>query len=352
MKEFFDKEFYGNNISQWAISLAIILGVIIISKLLYLIVGRIVKAATKKTKTKLDDLLVDMLEEPIIVGLAIAGIWFAVARLDFTEGVMGGLNKAFYFAIAVDITWLIARTVDALIKEYVVPLADKSESDLDDHLIPIVQKALKTIIWSLGIIVSLNNMGFDVGALIAGLGIGGLALAMAAKDTVSNIFGGVSVFVDKPFKLNERIKIDDYDGTIVDIGLRSTRLKTLEGRIVTIPNHKFTDGYVENVSMEPSRKVVLNLGLTYDTTGEQMQDAMTTLKQITSESKLIEDGALISFNAFGDFALGILLIYYIKKDSDILDTQTAINIEILNKFNAKKLEFAFPTQTIYTQPVS
>lgn len=349
MTDFFSKTFYGNTVSDWAISFTIILAVIIISKLLYLIIGKIIKSITKKTKTKLDDLLVDMLEEPILVILTVSGIWFAATRLHFSDAIDGGLNNAFYFAIAVTITWLIARVVDALIQEYVVPLADKSESDLDDHLIPIIRKSLKSLIWVLGVIVALNNIGFDVGALLAGLGIGGLALAMAAKDTVSNIFGGLSVFVDKPFKLNDRIKIDSYDGTIIDIGLRSTRLKTLEGRIVTIPNHKFTGGYVENVSLEPSRKVVLNLGLTYDTNEERINKAIEILKDISGQSKNLEGNTLISFNAFGDFSLGILFIYYIKKSSNILETQTEINLEILKQFNAEKLEFAFPTQTIYSE---
>ena len=138
---------------------------------------------------------------------------------------------------------------------------------MDDQLLPVVRKGLRATIWILGILVALNNAGYNVGALLAGLGIGGLALAMAAKDTVANIFGGVTIFTDKPFKINERIKLGGFDGTITEIGIRSTRLKTLEGRVVTIPNAKFTGGMVENVSMEPSRKVVLNLGLVYDTAG-------------------------------------------------------------------------------------
>ncbi len=196
---------------------------------------------------------------------------------------------------------------------------------------------------------ALNNAGYDVAALIAGLGIGGLALAMAAKDTVSNVFGGFTIFTDRPFTLNDRIKVAGYEGYIREIGLRSTRLQTLEGRVVTIPNSRFSDTPVENVTLEPSRKVVLNLGLTYDTSPEQMRRALDILTQIGTQHVELEDRLLVSFNGFGDFSMNILFIYYIKSGADILGTQTEINLLILDRFNAAGLEFAFPTQTLYTK---
>jgi MscS family membrane protein len=170
---------------------------------------------------------------------------------------------------------------------------------------------------------------------------------MAAKDTVSNVFGGFTIFTDQPFKINDRIKIAGFDGTVVEIGVRSTRLKNLEGRIVTIPNAKFADAPVENVSLEPSRKVKLDLGLTYAMSAEQMQAGMDLLQTINAENEHTEENPVISFNGFGDFAMNIMFIYYIKKGEDIAATQSEINMEILKRFNKAGLEFAFPTQTIY-----
>lgn len=345
--DFLEKTFYHNTIQQWGISFLIILAAIILAKAVYWLFGSIIKKATEKTKTKLDDILVDMVEEPVVFGITILGIFLGMERLSFPHGIDSFLDKIYQVLIAVNITWLIARTIDALIKEYVAPMVQKSEGDLDDQLLPIIRKGLRFIIWALGIIVALNNAGYNVGALIAGLGIGGLAFAMAAKDTVSNFFGGITVFADKPFKLGDRIKIDGFDGTVTEIGIRSTRLKTLEGRIVTIPNAKWTDSYIENVTVEPSRKVVLNLGLTYDTTPENMQLAIDILKDINDNNTSTEEGASISFNAFGDFSLGIFFAYYIKRGEDILQTQTDMNLAILSRFNEKNLEFAFPTQTLY-----
>lgn len=346
--EFLDKTFYYNTIQSWVISAVIIIGVIIIAKISFWLFGKVVKKITAKTKSTLDDLIVDMVEEPIIMGIGILGFWIAFSRLLFPDTFNEIIDKAFFFALIINATWLIARTINALIEAYIVPLTERTDNDLDDQLIPILKKSIRSVIWIIGTIVALNNAGFNVGAVIAGLGIGGLALAMAAKDSVANIFGGFTIFTDKPFRIKDRIKIGGFDGSVTEIGIRSTRLKTLEGRIVTIPNSKFSDSMVENVSLEPNRKVVLNLGLTYDTTGEQMKLAMKILKEIIDANNNTEENALISFNSFGDFSLGILFIYYIKKGDDILQTQTNINLEILTKFNANKLEFAFPTQTIFT----
>jgi len=348
MKEFFEQEFYSNTVGNWAISLAIIIGVLVATKSLYWVLGSIVKRITRKTKTKIDDIIVDMIEEPVVLGVTIIGVWFSLSRLNFTDEVYGWIDKFYWLMIALTITWLLARLIDAIIKEYIVPIAQKTEGDFDDQVIPIIRKALRATIWILGVIIALNNAGYDVNALLAGLGIGGLALAMAAKDTVANIFGGITIFTDKPFKINDRVKINGFDGTITEIGVRSTRLKTLENRIVTIPNSKFTDGMVENVSSEPHRKVVLKLGLTYDTSAQKVQNGMKALQAIVNESDLVEENSVISFTEFGDFALGILFIYYIKKEADIMQTQTHVNMEIKNRFEALEIDMAFPTQTVYT----
>lgn len=347
MKEFLAREFYHNNISDWGISLLIILGAIITGKILYWIFGNVIKKITAKTKTKIDDIIVDMIEEPIVLALAIFGMWYGLHRLYFPEEWYQFMGKVYHILIAINLTWLIARLIDAIIQEYIVPLAEKTESNLDDQIIPVIRKGLRSVIWILGIIVALNNAGYDVGALIAGLGIGGLALAMAAKDSVANIFGGIMIFTDKPFKVGDRIKINGFDGTIIEVGIRTSRMITLEGRLVTIPNALFTGDMVENVSAEPTRKVILNLGLTYDMKAEQMEKGIEILKEIANKNNDVNDEYMASFNAFGDFSLGIIFIYYIKSGKDNLEVQTAINLEILKQFATNNLEMAFPTQTIH-----
>lgn len=351
MKEFLAQKFYGNTIENWFISFGIVLGAIIVAKILYWVIGKYVKRITARTKTNLDDLLVDKLEEPVVYGLVIIGFYWSLNRLEFGAKVDNFFSHLFIVAFTLNVTWLLVRTLDAMIEEYVVPIVNKSESDLDDQLLPIMRKTLKAILWAIGIIVGLNNAGFDVAALIAGLGIGGLALALAAQDTVKNIFGGIMVFLDKPFKIKDRIKINSMDGVVEEIGIRSTRLRTLEGRLITVPNAQFSDNPVENISAEPARKIVVNLGLTYETTPGKMEEALRILTEIVNENPKVKDNPDISFNTWGDFSMGIMLIYFILKPEDILPAQTEINMAILRRFNEAGLDFAYPTQTIYKKEI-
>ncbi len=351
MSDFFEKTFYGNTVAEWSVSLLIIVGTFIVAKALYWIFGNIIKRITKKTKSKLDDIIVDKIEEPIVLAFVLGGIWFAIRYLNLSDGVLNFTEKAFYVAFTFDVSWLVVRLVDSLLTEYLTPLVKKTKGDLDDQLLPVIRKALKTAIWSIAVVVGLNNAGYDVGALLAGLGLGGLAFAMAAKDSVANLFGGITVFIDKPFKIGDRIIIDGYDGTVTDMGMRSTKLRTLAGRIVTIPNKNFTEKYIENISSEPNRKIAMSLGLTYDTSPKDILKAIDILKDIDKNSKYTKDDCVAVFESFGDFSLNITYIYYIIKGEDIWAAIHDTNTEILSRFNEAGLEFAFPTQTIFTQEI-
>ena len=348
MSDFLFKEFYGNTIKEWLISFGIILASIVIAKIVYWAAGKFLKKIALKTKTSLDDILIDKLEEPVVYGIGLIGFYWAIHRLEFGNSADVFFDHLFIVLLAIIITWLFARVIDSLIEEYIAPIVKKSESDLDDQLLPVIRKTIRSGIWILGIVIGMNNAGFDVAALIAGLGIGGIALAFAAQDTIKNIFGGVMVFVDKPFKMKDRIKINGWDGEVEEIGVRSTRLRTLEGRLVTIPNGQFSDHAIENVTLEPSRKVKIHLGLTYETSSEDMKKAMNTLNKIALENDHVENkDVFVSFDSWGDFSMGIMFIYFMKKEADIFTTQSEVNMEILKQFNAEGLDFAYPTSVIY-----
>ena len=347
MQEMLSQTYYGNTIIEWAIALGIALGAFIVGKVVYWISGGTLRRLTAKTETKIDDVLIDLLDEPLVLVVTALGLRLALGMLTLPAGITQFLSNALQGLIVVAVAWTLVRLFDAAITYGLQPAVEKSESDLDDQLLPIVRKGGKTILWSLGIIMALNNAGYDVAALLAGLGIGGLALALAAQDTVKNVFAGFTIFTDRPFALGDRVVVNGFDGSVEEIGLRSTRIRTLAGRQVTIPNSSISNSPVENISSEPSRKVVLNLGLTYDTTPDAMRRAVVILGEIEAEHSEDTIGdPRIGFNGFGDFAMNILFIYYIRPGADILGTQNTINLAILGRFNAEGLSFAFPTQTI------
>ena len=350
--EWWDKKFLNNTIVDWLIALGIALGAIVVARALYWAISNYVKKLTAKTESKLDDIVIDMIDEPLVVAGGAAGVWVGFTYLDFSvygnaDNWVSGLFSVVFTLIA---AWLITRLFDSLVEEYIAPYLSETETELDDVLLPIIRRGLKIVIWLVALIVALDNAGYDITTMLAGLGVGGLAIAMAAKDSVSNFFGGFTIFTDKPFVLNDRIKVAGFDGTVTEIGMRSTRIKTLEGRIVTIPNSSIANDPIENISSEPSRKVVANLGLTYDMDEKKVAEAMKIIHEIAeSHAEVIEENRSVGFTEFGDFALNILFIYRIRKGEDILGTKTAINMEILKRFNSAGLEFAFPSQTIYTK---
>lgn len=349
MQEFLTQSFYGNSIAAWATALGIAVGAFLLGKVANWITRSVFRRFTRNTKTAFDDFLLDTVERPVVVIVTVLGLWVAVSTLELPGGLTLFIRNALQAAVILAVTWMLARLWEAFVRGVLAPLAARSDSDLDDQLLPIVRKGGKAALWILGVIVALNNAGYDVAALIAGLGIGGLALAMAAKDTVSNVFGGFTIFTDRPFGLNDRIVVSGFDGTVEEIGIRSTRLRTLAGRQVTIPNSRFADSPVENISREPARKITVSLGLTYDTPPEGMRRAMEILREIAQAQgeALVQDKTVVGFSGFGDFSLNLSFIYWIAPGNDIMGTQTAVNLQIMERFAAEGLEFAFPTQTVY-----
>lgn len=342
---------YDNTLENWGISILIIIGAIILNKIIVLINKHIIQKLTGKTKNRLDDILFKMLESPVLLGIMLVAIWVSIRRLDFSEKFDNFVHLAYQILIVLNVTWFVVRFVNALIEEYLVPIAnDPTNKRIDNNLIPILRRASLGVIWSIGGVMALNNAGVNVGTLIASLGIGGLAFALAAQDTIKNIFGGFTIFTDRPFRIGDRIKVDGFDGIIEDIGIRSTRLRTLDRCLVTIPNYKIVEASVENVSEEPMRRVVSKLGLTYDTTPEKMKLAIDILKNLPKKIKGIDSKDIyVFFSEFADFSMVITLIYFIKKQSDIPETISVVNMEILDAFNTAGLNFAFPTQTIHIE---
>lgn len=347
MDEILQHKFFHNTVEHWLISLSIVFGTVLFARLIYRLVNFTIKQFTSRTATKLDDVILEQLRPPVIFAIILTGLWFSINRLRFPSKVEHAVERAFVILISIVITWLLVRVINALIKEFLLPYSQRGETNLNEQLIRLIQQVVKVVLWSLGLIVGLNNAGFDVGALIAGLGIGGLALALAAQDTVKNMLGGLILYLDKPFKVGDRIIIDSFDGVVCEIGIRSTRVKTLEGRLVTFPNGQLSEKPIENFSQGPNVRVTNVLGLVQSTTPEKVHEAIAILWQIAAEKKgdLSEDSVVL-FEQFSAYALDIKFVYFIKPNADIAKVRTEVNLEILERFSKARIELAFPTRTI------
>lgn len=347
-----DKYFLENTLENWGISLLIILGTFILVKLISLFNKNVLKKITRKTRNQLDDLIYDSFESPILFGITLLGIWLALHRLHFSENITNGINDAFVVLLILNITWFFARLASRGMEMYWAGKSDNSTVSQRHtaKFMPIIKRTTLFLVWAIGLVTALSNIGVHLTALLGTLGIGGIAFALAAQDTVKNIFGGFTIFTDRPFSIGDTIKIDGFEGTVVDVGMRSTRMRSYNKRLITIPNYKIVDASIENITAEPMRRIVMKIGLTYDTSPEKMQLALEILRNIPNKVKFVSSKDIkANFTEFADSALLITFIYFIEKRGDIASTISNVNMEILTVFNRENLNFAFPTQTLFVE---
>ena len=340
-----ENELWGNTIENWGISILIILGAIIIVKLLSLLGKKVIKPFVTGTDNHLDDVIFYSLEAPVKFAIILLGIWIAIHRLVYPDSFVKVVDNAYSILIVLDITWFFGRLFSSLLQVY----WGKQSNGQANKMMPIIKRTILVIVWLIGIVMALSNVGVNISALLGTLGIGGIAFALAAQDTVKNVFGTFTILTDKPFSIGDTIRVDSYEGTV---RVRSTKIMNYDKRIITFPNYKITDTSIVNISSEPMRRVVLNLGLTYDTTSEKMKEALELLKSIPKRVENVSSNPsdiVAVFTEYSDSALVIMYIYFIEKQGDILGVTSNMNMEILAAFNKAGLNLAFPTRTVYIQ---
>lgn len=343
-----EKVFWGNTLQDWGISIIIILVTILFVKLVSLLSKKVIKPFAAKTKNHLDDIIYYALESPVLFGITLIGIWIAIRHLATPDSFVRILDESYKILIVLNITWLFARFADSLIEVYWVKGIGKARHS--NKMMPVVKRSLLVVVWIIGIVTALNNAGVNISALLGTLGIGGIAFALAAQDTVKNIFGAFTIFTDKPFTIGDTVRIDDFEGTIIDVGARSTKIRDYNKRIITFPNYKVADASIINISSEPMRRVVMKIGLVYETTAEKMDEALNMLREMPSKVQFVSPKDLMAnFSDYTDSALVITFIYFIEKKGVIAQVTSDVNMEILRSFNKAKLNFAFPSQTIYLE---
>lgn len=225
-------------------------------------------------------------------------------------------------------------------------------SEMDRMLGPLVRKSIRVAIAALVVVqVAQTLSGSSVTSLLAGLGVGGLAVALAAQDTIKNFFGSLVLLADKPFEIGQRVVVDGHDGTIESVGFRSTRIRTLEGHQVTIPNGELANKTILNIGRRPHIRRILNIGLTYDTPPEKVQRARDILMDLLRDHPGFrpEFPPRVFFSEFAAYALNIMVIYWYHPADywAFMEFSERLNLEIFRRFNAEGIRFAFPSQTLY-----
>lgn len=305
----------------------------------------------ERSRFSFDNLILKAASRPIGMLIFLGGLAGAAAVLMLpsepnVRGFVFGTIKVF---VAADVLWFLFRMVDVL-TEYLAGLAERSESKLDDQLVPLIRKALKVTIGVVVAVWVVQLLGYSAGSLIAGLGIGGLAIALGLQDTLSNFFGSVFIFLDRPFSVGDLVKIGDVEGAVEQVGFRSTRIRTFAKTLVAIPNKTVANATVDNWSKRPLRRVVQTVGVTYETSADQMEQALARIRDILgSDEGVDQEYKVVRFDDFGGSSLNITVLYFTKAtDYDgHLATKERVNLATMRALDDLGLSIAFPTQTVY-----
>lgn len=300
----------------------------------------------------------DNAASPLSLFFFTLGLQAGMGSLFMSQSLTDLVGRIVSFLYILTVGWFLYNLVDVF-DLWLRQLTAKTESKLDDMIVPLIRKALRIfLIIIFTLVVAQNVFGLNITGWLAGLGIAGLAISLAAQDSVKNLFGSITVFFDKPFAVGDFINFEGHDASVEEIGFRSTRLRTLEGHLVTVPNMKFIDNSVRNITARPSIRRILDVTVTYDTTPEKIEEGLSILKEILAQPEISEVFDLeklpprVVFNDFNAASLNLRVIYWYILNPDrnffmYLQHAEKFNLQLLRRFNAAGIDFAFPTQTLY-----
>jgi len=342
-------DFFG--VAPWQLIAAI--GLVLIGILTWLGARVVVIGQTRRLMRRAHiawgDALLGRVSSPVgvLVGSLVVSALLPVVRLP--NGLLSAAMTSLRLLSAVALVWISFGLVD-LLSAWLQQRAAQTETKLDDQLIPLLQRALRLFVIAVGAVFILQNLNFDVAGLVAGLGIGGLAFALAAKDTIANLFGSATIFTSKPFQIGDDIQIGDTVGTVETVGFRSTRIRTYYNSLVTIPNSMVADSVVDNLGARSRRRLRCTLGLTYDTPAEKLQAFVEGVRAIILANEATDKEKFdVAFNEFGDSSLNIVVNahFMVSSWSDELWHRHHLMLELLRLAQGLGVEFAFPTRSLH-----
>lgn len=347
MTEMMDHIWLGNPVSRWLIAVGIFLAVIIILWPIKRWIVKRMKTFAAGTDTDFDDLAARVLKNTKFSFVALIGLWAGSRVLQLPNFLTAGFEKLAVVVVVLQVS-LWATT---FLSEWLKIVGEKKAQDGESLTwLAGVEWTGKIIIWGVALLIGLENLGVDVTGLVAGLGIGGIAVALAAQNILGDLFSAFSIFIDKPFALGDYLKVGDQMGTVENIGMKTTRLRSLTGEQLIFGNSDLVSSRIQNFGRLDERRANFTVGVTYDTPKKKIEEIPTVIREIVEAQDQVRFERS-HFKEFGDSALIFETIYFVLVPAFQvkMDVQQAINLELMQRFEAEGIEFAFPTQTIYLE---
>ncbi|HIJ71803.1 MAG TPA: mechanosensitive ion channel family protein [Planctomycetes bacterium] len=349
----------GNALWRFGGVLVVILTTLIVGRVLQYAINSYAARLERKTGMNVLVLIFRGLSKPAYVAVFAGGFFFCKALLYFNDdsgistSVGATWTKIAKVLGAVAVAYALYRFVDVA-EHFLHKVVGRTETKLDDMLVPVIRKSLRITITIVAVLLIAENiLDQNVKSLLLSAGVGGIAIALAAKDTIANFFGSITIFADRPFQIQDLVKIEGHYGSIEEVGFRSSRIRTLEGHLVTIPNNTIANANIENVGKRPYIRRTSNITITYDSGTKKTQRAVEIIKSVLADVAEVnadpERPPRVYFSDFNDWSLNIYMSYWVKPADYWLyqGVNERVNFEIMKRFEAEGIEFAFPSQTLY-----
>jgi MscS family membrane protein len=338
----------GNTATHYAIFALILVGAILLRRFVTTIIFNRLKRLAAKTETTLDDKLFPALEGPVTTFVMVTGIFAAVKVLKLSETTDRTIGYGSTVAFSLVVFWGLLRAFGAVL-DHMHEVAREKQMGVAAFM-PWIKKTLVAIFVVIGVLITVQSLGFNVSTILSGLGIGGLAFALAAQDTIANLFGSIVVAIDQPFKVGETVRIGANTGLVEDIGLRSTKIRLIDKSLVILPNKLVSSEAIVNLSRFTQRRVEQVIGLTYDTRPDQMEAIVEEVRQIILAEPTVDvTSVMVFFRDFSASSLDLWIVYLTTGDDfqEGLALRQRVNLAIMRAVAARGLSFAFPTQTMH-----
>ncbi|PIZ96119.1 MAG: mechanosensitive ion channel family protein [Candidatus Magasanikbacteria bacterium CG_4_10_14_0_2_um_filter_33_14] len=344
-----DYYFFGNSLLDYAIFILVFLASFFILKFIKVyIIAKLTKLA-KKTTNDFDDVIIISIANIKSSFYLVVSLYIAFSYINLLDF----LQKIVYLLFVLVLVFEVVRFLEGIINYFVKKKMKSIDGEQDREtrsVMKIITLFLRITIWSLALLMVLSNLGINITSLIASLGIGGIAVALALQNILSDLFSSFSILVDKPFMVGDYVQVGNDDGIVQKIGLKTTRIKTLLGEELVISNKELTTSRIQNFKKLQRRRVVNTWGVTYDTAKEKMEKITDIAKKIISSVDAVTFERC-HFSAFSGSSLDFEVVYYVESSEygAYMDAKHEINMQVLEAFRKEKIEFAFPSQTVYLQ---
>jgi MscS family membrane protein len=348
--DLFNVKSSGNTVSHYVICALFLVSAILLRRFLTTIFFNQLKKLASKTETTLDDKLFPAMESPVAAFVMVTGIFAALKVLKLSETADQSIAAGSTVAFSLVIFWGLLRAFDSII-EHAAEIAKVKQMGIAAFM-PWIKKSLIAVFVVVGTLMTVQSLGYNVSTILQGLGIGGLAFALAAQDTIANLFGSIVVAIDQPFKIGETVKIGTHTGTVEDIGLRSTKIRLIDKSLVVMPNKLVSSEAIVNLSRFTQRRVEQVIGLTYDTTSEQLAVIVEDFRGILlAEPEVDPTSVMVFFRDLSTSSLDVWVVYA-SRGADLKEgfaLKQRMNLAIMRAVAARRLSFAYPTSVMHLE---